>query len=90
MNPLGPVLIVLLLPISAIGLLLYTDTGIEPALFSATVKTFVALFAIAGFYPTARAGSPPARKADNRASGSAPWRGRFPGDATVTMGSRTT
>ena len=48
MNPLGPVLIVLLLPISAIGILLYTDTGIEPALITATVKTFVALFAIAG------------------------------------------
>ncbi|WP_019905426.1 hypothetical protein [Methylobacterium sp. 77] len=48
MNPLGPVLIVLLIPISAIGVLLYTDTGIEPALFTATVKTFVALFVIAG------------------------------------------
>ncbi|KQP07622.1 hypothetical protein ASF28_10820 [Methylobacterium sp. Leaf99] len=48
MNPLTPILALLLLPISAIGLLLYTDTGIEPALFYSTVKTFVVLFIIAG------------------------------------------
>ncbi len=46
MNPLVPIFIVLLLPLSAIGLVLYTDTGIEPALFYASVKTFVILGAI--------------------------------------------
>ena len=48
MNPLTPLLTLLLLPIAAIGLLLYTDTGIEPALFYSTVKTFVVLFIVAG------------------------------------------
>jgi hypothetical protein len=47
-NPLTPLLILLLLPITAIGLVLYTDAGIEPALFYATVKTFVVLFIVAG------------------------------------------
>jgi len=47
MNPLVPLFIVLLLPLSAIGLVLYTDTGIEPALFYASVKTFVILSVIA-------------------------------------------
>ena len=48
MNPLVPLFILLSLPLAAIGLVLYTDTGIEPALFYASVKTFVILFAIAG------------------------------------------
>jgi hypothetical protein len=43
MNPLVPLSILLSLPIAAIGLVLYTDTGIEPALFYASVKTFVIL-----------------------------------------------
>lgn len=47
MNPLVPLFILLLLPLSAIGLVLYTDTGIEPALFYASVKTFVILSVIA-------------------------------------------
>ncbi|SDO27083.1 hypothetical protein SAMN05216360_11834 [Methylobacterium phyllostachyos] len=47
MNPLVPLFILLLLPLSAIGLVLYTDTGIEPALFYASVKTFVILGVIA-------------------------------------------
>lgn len=47
MNPLVPLFILILLPISAIGLVLYTDTGIEPALFYASVKTFVVLGALA-------------------------------------------
>lgn len=46
MNPLVPLSILLLLPLSAIALVLYTDTGVEPALFYASVKTFVVLFAI--------------------------------------------
>lgn len=48
MNPLVPLFILISLPIAAIGLVLYTDTGIEPALFYASVKTFVVLFAIGG------------------------------------------
>ncbi|MBD8906491.1 hypothetical protein [Methylorubrum zatmanii] len=48
MNPLVPLFVVLLLPIGAICTLLYTDTGIEPALFWAAVKTFAILFAVAG------------------------------------------
>lgn len=48
MNPLKPLLILLLLPVFAIGAILYTDTGIEPALFYATVKTFVVLFVLGG------------------------------------------
>ncbi|TXN42194.1 hypothetical protein [Methylobacterium sp. WL7] len=47
MNPLVPLFILLSLPLAAIGLVLYTDTGIEPALFYASVKTFVILGAIA-------------------------------------------
>ncbi len=47
MNPLVPLFILLSLPIAAIGLVLYTDTGIEPALFYAAVKTFVILGLIA-------------------------------------------
>ena len=43
MNPLVPLFILLLLPLTAIGLVLYTDTGIEPALFYASVKTFLIL-----------------------------------------------
>ncbi|MCJ2021313.1 MULTISPECIES: hypothetical protein [unclassified Methylobacterium] len=43
MNPLVPLFILLSLPLAAIGLVLYTDTGIEPALFYASVKTFVIL-----------------------------------------------
>ncbi|MBX9932737.1 MAG: hypothetical protein K2Y56_14545 [Methylobacterium sp.] len=48
MNPLVPLFILLSLPLAAIGLVLYTDAGIEPALFYASVKTFVILFAIGG------------------------------------------
>ncbi len=43
MNPLVPLFIIICLPLTAIGLVLYTDTGIEPALFYASVKTFVIL-----------------------------------------------
>ncbi|KAB1073604.1 hypothetical protein [Methylobacterium planeticum] len=43
MNPLTPLLILVLVPIAAIGAVLYTDQGIEPALFYASVKTFVIL-----------------------------------------------
>ncbi|WP_375409552.1 hypothetical protein [uncultured Methylobacterium sp.] len=48
MNPLVPLSILISLPLAAIGLILYTDAGIEPALFYASVKTFVILFAIGG------------------------------------------
>lgn len=48
MNPLVPLLSLLLLPIGAICALLYLDTGIEPALFWASVKTFAILFVVAG------------------------------------------
>ncbi|KQP61556.1 hypothetical protein ASG40_02465 [Methylobacterium sp. Leaf399] len=48
MNPLVPIFILLSLPIAAIGLVLYTDAGIEPTLFYASVKTFVVLFVIGG------------------------------------------
>ncbi|MEE7458622.1 hypothetical protein MPAR168_12570 [Methylorubrum populi] len=48
MNPLVPLLSLLLLPIAAICALLYLDTGIEPALFWATVKTFAILFVVGG------------------------------------------
>lgn len=48
MNPLVPLSILISLPLAAIGLILYTDTGIEPTLFYASVKTFVILFAIGG------------------------------------------
>ena len=47
MNPLVPLFILICLPLGAIGLVLYTDTGIEPALFYASVKTFVVLGALA-------------------------------------------
>ncbi|MDR7038701.1 MULTISPECIES: hypothetical protein [Methylobacterium] len=42
-SPLTPLFILVLLPIAAIGLVLYTDTGIEPALIYASIKTFVIL-----------------------------------------------
>jgi len=48
MNPLAPLLVLLLLPIGAIGAVLLTDTGIEPALLYATVKTFAILFVVGG------------------------------------------
>lgn len=48
MNPLVPLSIVLLIPITAICAVLYTDTGIEPALFYAAVKTFAILFVVGG------------------------------------------
>lgn len=47
MNPLVPLFILISLPLAAIGLVLYTDTGIEPALFFASLKTFVILGLIA-------------------------------------------
>jgi hypothetical protein len=43
MNPLVPLSILILVPLAAIGLILALDTGIEPALFYASVKTFVIL-----------------------------------------------
>ncbi|MCJ2026898.1 hypothetical protein [Methylobacterium sp. J-067] len=43
MNPLVPLFTLISLPLIAIGLVLYTDTGIEPALFYASVKTFIIL-----------------------------------------------
>ncbi|GJE58469.1 hypothetical protein [Methylobacterium trifolii] len=48
MNPLVPLTILISLPLAAIGVVLYTDTGIEPALFYASVKTFVILAVLAG------------------------------------------
>lgn len=48
MNPLVPLSILFLLPLTAIGLVLYTDTGIEPSLFWAAVKTTVILVVIGG------------------------------------------
>ncbi|MGU3536755.1 hypothetical protein [Methylobacterium sp. A54F] len=47
MNPLVPLFILVSVPLAAIGLVLYTDTGIEPALFTASVKTFVILGIVA-------------------------------------------
>ena len=47
MNPLVPLFILICLPLAAIGLVLYTDTGIEPALFYASVKTFLILGVVA-------------------------------------------
>jgi hypothetical protein len=47
MNPLVPLFILISLPLAAIGLVLYTDTGIEPSLFYASLKTFVILGIIA-------------------------------------------
>ena len=48
MNPLMPLAILLLFPLAAIGLILWLDTGIEPALFYSSVKTFVVLAVLAG------------------------------------------
>ena len=48
MNPLVPLLCLLSLPILAICAVLYTDAGIEPALFYSAVKTFAVLFAVGG------------------------------------------
>ncbi|MDP4026520.1 hypothetical protein Q8W71_28285 [Methylobacterium sp. NEAU 140] len=47
MNPLVPLFILISLPLAAIGLVLATDQGIEPALFYASVKTFVILAVVA-------------------------------------------
>ena len=47
MNPLVPLFVLICVPLAAIGLVLYTDSGIEPALFYASVKTFVILAVIA-------------------------------------------
>lgn len=47
MNPLVPLFILVSLPIAAISLVLYTDTGIEPALVWASLKTFVILGLVA-------------------------------------------
>lgn len=48
MNPLVPLFVLICLPIAAIGAVLFTDTGIEPALFHASLKTFVILGLLAG------------------------------------------
>jgi hypothetical protein len=48
MNPLVPLGILFLLPLTAIGLVLYTDTGISPDLFYAAVKTSVILVVVGG------------------------------------------
>ena len=48
MNPLVPLLSLLLLPIGAVLAVLFLDTGIEPALFWASVKTFAILFVVGG------------------------------------------
>lgn len=48
MNPLVPLSVLLLLPIGAVLAVLFTDTGIEPALFYAAVKTFAVLFVVGG------------------------------------------
>jgi hypothetical protein len=48
MNPLVPLFILLSLPLAAIGLVLYTDEGINPDLFYAAVKTFAILFVVGG------------------------------------------
>lgn len=47
MNPLVPLFVLISLPLTAIGLVLYTDAGIEPSLFYASVKTFVILGLVA-------------------------------------------
>lgn len=47
MNPLVPLFILICVPTAAICLLLGTDTGIETALITATIKTFVILGIIA-------------------------------------------
>ncbi len=46
MNPLVPLAILFCLPLTAIGLILYTDTGIEPALFASAAKTTVILVVV--------------------------------------------
>ncbi|WP_420847276.1 hypothetical protein [Methylobacterium organophilum] len=43
-----PLLVLLLLPIGAISAVLFTDTGIDPALLTATIKTFAILFVVGG------------------------------------------
>ena len=48
MNPLVPLGILFLLPLTAIGLVLYTDTGIMPSLFWAAVKTAIILVVVGG------------------------------------------
>ncbi|GBU19101.1 MULTISPECIES: hypothetical protein [Methylobacterium] len=47
MNPLVPLFVLVCLPIVAIGAVLFTDTGVEPALITASIKTFVILGVIA-------------------------------------------
>ena len=48
MNPLVPLLSLLLLPIGAVLAVLFLDTGIDPALVWASVKTFAILFVVGG------------------------------------------
>lgn len=48
MNPLVPLGILFLLPLTAIGLVLYTDTGIMPSLFWSAVKTTAILAVVGG------------------------------------------
>ena len=47
MNPLVPLFILICVPLAALALALGTDTGIETALITASIKTFVILGAIA-------------------------------------------
>lgn len=46
MNPLVPLSILFLLPLAAIGAVLYTDVGILPALFYAAVKVAAILIVV--------------------------------------------
>ena len=55
MNPLVPLGILFLLPLTAIGLVLYTDAGIEPRLFYSAVKTTIILVAVGGLISYAAA-----------------------------------
>ncbi len=48
MNPLVPLSILLLIPITAVLTVLLTDTGIEPLLFKHAVITFAILFVVGG------------------------------------------
>lgn len=48
MNPLVPLSILLLIPITAVLAVLFTDTGIEPLLFKHAVVTFAILFVVGG------------------------------------------
>lgn len=48
MNPLVPLSVLLLVPIGAVLAVLFTDTGIEPRLFTDAVKTFAILFVVGG------------------------------------------